>query len=177
MSHNINKRQWRRLCTVTKNPYLARWYYLLFIRICDLRIWVWDGIVWNWSVDILFGTSIIDRKIWERFARKRIVISWHFSSFRTLSRNNSAAVQHHVGEPYWKVINLATISLATQTVFRTNARICISSNLLVIKLFLIEPTSHNSEVTTLHIKFGMYCPQANARISGDYFQFLSWTAL
>lgn len=47
-----------------------------FVRMGDLNVCAWFGIVRNFSVDVLLGTSVIDRCIWGIFHSKRSIVRW-----------------------------------------------------------------------------------------------------
>lgn len=49
----------------------------MFVRIGDLRVRAWFGVVENLAVDILVGTSFIDRCIRGIFPTERKIVPWH----------------------------------------------------------------------------------------------------
>lgn len=155
---NIKKRQLPRLRTATKAPILLDGTILLFVKIGELRVRVWFGIVKNLAVDILLGTSFIDRYIQGIFLSERKILPWHSQPVPILSRNNNTAVRLHLYEQHRTEMPVTAIRVAQQTMVPPRSKICIPANSSVTGMFQLEPRSLAPSSPMLHVAPGIVKP-------------------
>lgn len=103
------------LCTATKEPILLDGTILLFVNIGELRMRVWFGIVEILAVDILLGTSFIERYIRGLFPSDTEVLPWHSPLVQILSRNNFVAFQYSLSEQDWAGVPVKTDRVPRET--------------------------------------------------------------
>lgn len=98
--------------TGTKEPILLDGSNLLFVQIGGLSFRLWFGVVENLVVDVLLGTSFIDRYIHGIFHSKREVAPWNSLSAPILIGNRAVDLPRNISEEDREETSVAAIRVA-----------------------------------------------------------------
>lgn len=75
--HKLNSHHTPNLQSELKKQITLRGPFLLFVRVGNLDVKIWFGIVRNVTVDIALGTPFIDRYIRGTVPEEQKVVPWH----------------------------------------------------------------------------------------------------
>lgn len=127
------------------------------MKVGILRVPVSFEIVENLAVELLFGTSFIDKYIREIFLNDRNTLPSHSSPVPILPHNSSATVRFQISEQGCTEIPAVTIRVAQQTVV-SNTPTCVAVSSSAFGLIQLDPKSLEPDSATLHVAHGIIEP-------------------